>query len=450
MIPESVLAIARDIRARGGRALLVGGYVRDQLLGGDNKDLDFEIYGVTVDELERILARHGEVITIGRSFGVLQVKGLGVDFALPRLDFKTGTGHKGFEVSVDPLLDYANASRRRDLTINSMALDPLTGELLDPHGGRKDLEAKVLRATDPRYFGDDPLRGLRVAQFAARFEMRPDPELKALCAALDLSELSAERIFGELEKLLLKSNKPSIGLELLRETRLLRYFPELECLVGLRQDPVWHPEGDVWTHTLMVVDRAAKLEDGGPDDLTLMLAALCHDLGKATTTSIDADHIRSLNHEPEGARLTQAFLERLKASNELTAAAAVLVEHHLAPTMLIDQNASDKAFRRLARKLEAAGATMLLLERVARADHLGRTTPEAVAGLYPEGDAFLERARALDVSHVAPVDVVLGRHVLARGIAPGPAVGDILRRCREVQDETGWDDADRILDAVLH
>jgi tRNA nucleotidyltransferase (CCA-adding enzyme) len=448
-LKEPILAICRDIASAGGRALLVGGYVRDQLLGIDNKDLDFEIYGLTIQDLEAALQKHGEVLSVGRQFGVLRLKGFDVDFALPRIDKKVSAGHKGFDVRVDLTLDYAEASRRRDLTINSMGLDPLTGEILDPHGGCKDLDARILRATDPRYFGEDPLRALRVAQFAARFAMRPDPDLVGLCAALDLSELSAERIFGEIEKLLIKAARPSIGLTFLREARLLRFFPELMHLVGVSQDPGWHPEGDVWTHTLMVVDRAATMRDGGPTDLTLMLAALCHDFGKATTTTVDAAHIRSYSHEAEGAVLARGFLERLKAPQALTNAVCILVEHHLAPTQLVDQQASDKAFRRLARKLTEAGATLRLLERLCRADHLGRTTPEASKELYPEGDEFLRRIESLRVADAAPGDIVLGRHVLARGIAPGPAVGEILRRCREVQDETGWTEPDKILDAVL-
>ncbi len=162
-------------------------------------------------------------------------------------------------------------------------------------------ETKRLRATDPAHFPEDPLRGLRVAGFAARFEMAPDAELKRLCSELDLSELSAERVFAELEKLLLRSEKPSIGFELLRETKLLRFFPEVEALVGVPQEPDWHPEGDVWIHTMMVLDEAAKLRTGSVDeDLALMYGALAHDFGKPSTTRTIGGRITSYEHDVKG------------------------------------------------------------------------------------------------------------------------------------------------------
>ena len=448
MIPR-VLEIARAVAAAGGRALLVGGYVRDRLRGVEATNIDMEIYRLELPALERVLQRFGAVIAIGRAFGVLQVKGLDVDFALPRLDSKTGAGHKGFEVRCDPGLDFETASRRRDLTINSMGLDPLTDERLDPHGGARDLERGLLRATDPTHFPEDPLRGLRVAQFAARFEMTPDPELLRLCAALDLTELSAERVLEEWRKLLLSGVKPSLGTEILRTTGLLRFFPELEALVGVPQDPDWHPEGDCWVHNQMVIDEAARLRDGGADDEALMFGALLHDVGKPLTTATTDGRVRSPNHDVRGVELAAAFLERMRAPNELVARVGALVEHHLAPALFIKNGAAAKGYRRLARKLEAAGVTAALLARVARSDHLGRTTAEALARVFPAGDEFLSRARELSVEKSAPRDVVLGRHLIARGLRPGPEFGAILERCRELQDENGWTDPEQILAQVL-
>ncbi|MGH9334486.1 MAG: CCA tRNA nucleotidyltransferase, partial [Vicinamibacteria bacterium] len=213
--------MAEVLAREGGRALIVGGFVRDRLLGIESREIDIEVFGLSFAELEGVLSTFGEVIHVGKAFGVFRVKGLGIDFSLPRRDSKIRPGHTGFEVEYDPEMSFAEAARRRDLTINSMGLDPMTLEYLDPHGGRKDLREKRLRATDRNHFPEDPLRGLRVAGFAARFEMAPDEELKKLCSELDLSELSAERVFVELGKLLLRSEKPSIGFELLRETRLL-------------------------------------------------------------------------------------------------------------------------------------------------------------------------------------------------------------------------------------
>ena len=462
--------IATAVRDAGGRAVVVGGWVRDHLLGARSKDVDVEVFGLDVERLESLLAGFGKVHAVGRVFGVFRVGDVDVDFSLPRRDSKRGPGHRGFDVAPDPSLDFAQAARRRDLTVNSIGIDPLTAEVLDPHGGRGDLERRVLRATDPARFPEDPLRGLRVAQLAARLEMAPDDELIALCGALDLGELSGERVFEEFRKLLLRAAKPSLGFKVLEDTGLLRFFPELDALRGVPQDPEWHPEGDVWVHTLMVLDVAASLRGAGgygdepahetrpaaappPDrageDLALMFGALCHDLGKPATTVRAGGRIRSPRHDVEGIAPARALLARMRAPGALTDRVAALVEHHLAPALFTRNGAAAKGYRRLARKLERAGVSMELLVRTARADHLGRTTADALAGRFDAGDAFLAAARAHSVEHAAPRDVVLGRHLIARGRQPGPGFAPILERCRDLQDETGWTDPDRILDRVL-
>jgi tRNA nucleotidyltransferase (CCA-adding enzyme) len=442
--------VAETVAREGGRALLVGGWVRDRLLGIESKDLDIEVFGLSFDDLERVLSTLGEVIHVGKAFGVFKVKGLDIDFSLPRRDSKVRPGHTGFDVAYDPGMPFAEAARRRDLTMNSIGLDPLTLEYLDPHGGRRDLRDKRLRATDPAHFPEDPLRGLRVAVFAARFEMAPDDELKKLCSELDLSELSGERVFVELEKLLLRSEKPSIGFELLRETRLLRFFPEVEALVGVPQEPDWHPEGDVWIHTMMVLDEAAKLRTGNAsDDLALMYGALAHDFGKPATTRTIGGRITSYEHDAKGVPIAEAFLERLRAPKELKKKVEALVRHHLAPALFHKNGATAKAYRRLARDLDASGVRPELLLRVATSDHLGRTTGDAFARRFPSGEHFETMMESLELATEAPKDVVLGRHLVARGLEPGPEFGRLLAECRDVQDETGWDDPERILDRVL-
>lgn len=446
---ERIRSVAQAIAARGGRAIVVGGYVRDRLLGRVCKDLDVEVHGLSAAALESVLGDFGEVLSFGRAFGVVQLVGLDVDFSLPRRDSKVAEGHRGFEVEVDPSLDFAEAARRRDLTINAMGMDVLTGEILDPHGGRADLEARILRATDPRHFAEDPLRGLRVMQFAARFEMQPDATLVALCRELDLSELPGERLRSEFDKCLLQAPRPSLGLELLRSTDMLRFFPELAALVDVPQDPAWHPEGDVWIHTGMTLDAAAALRDGGSGDPALMYGSLCHDLGKPACTERVRGRVRSLAHETAGIEPTRRFLLRLRTPNELVGQVLALVAHHLAPGQLYESDAQPRAYRRLARRLAAAGVTPELLERVARADHWGRTSDDARECRFQAGDHFLARIEALEIPDEGPRDVVLGRHLVARGLAPGPEFGEILTRCRELQDETGWTDPERILDRVL-
>lgn len=447
-IDRRITKIAHSVGETGARALVVGGWVRDRVLGIESKDIDVEVFGIELDRLKEVLEVHGEVIEIGRAFGVLKVKGLDVDFSLPRTDSKTGPGHRGFDVETDPSLDFETAAQRRDLTINSIGFDPLTEEYLDPYNGREDLRNGVLRATDAAQFAEDPLRGLRVAQFSARFEMLADEQLLDLSSKLDLSEISPERVFEELRKLLLKGRRPSLGFEFLRDTGLLRFFPELEALIDVPQDSHWHPEGDVWTHTLMVIDEAAALRDDS-DDLALMFGALCHDLGKPEVTEHSEGIIRSLGHEARGVRCTESLMSRLRAPKLLIEQVKMLVKHHLAPTQFVHQQAKPRAYKRLARKLESANVSMELLARIARADHLGRTTLDSKRRSFAAGDEFLSVARECFIEHEGPKDLVLGRHLLDRGLEPGKRYGWILERCRELQDEQHWDDANALLDEVL-
>jgi tRNA nucleotidyltransferase (CCA-adding enzyme) len=428
----------------------VGGYVRDLLRGRPGKDVDVEVFGLTLPELEELLSGLGPVLRVGRAFGVLRVKGLDVDFSVPRRDSKVGKGHRGFATESDPRMTAEQAIRRRDLTVNAMLMDPLTGELVDPCGGQEDLARRVLRAVDPGTFPEDPLRPLRVAQLAARLEFDPDAELIGICRAMDLSELPGERIWDEWQKLLLRGRRPSLGLEFLLAADLLRFTPALQDLVGVPQDPEWHPEGDVWVHTLAALDAAAGLRTGDTElDQQIMLGALCHDLGKAATTRFFDGRWRSHNHDVGGEEPAQALLAALGAPARLSAPVKALVRCHLRPAWFACGGAQAPAYRRLARQLGAAGTRMSILERVARADALGTGTPDGLAGRFPAGDTFLARAVDVKVKESRPPDVVLGRHLIARGLEPGPFFGPILEQCRKVQDDHGWDDPERILDRAL-
>ena len=437
--------IAKAVRKAGGRALFVGGQVRDRLLGRPSADMDVEVFGVALDGIESILGAFGRIRKVGRSFGVVRIDGLDADFSMPRRDNKTGPGHRGFAVEFAPDLDFAAAARRRDFRINSMGFDPLTGELLDPYDGRADLVAKRLRVTDPSHFAEDPLRGLRAAQFAARFELEPDRELLTLAGRLDLAELAPERVLGEFRKLLLLGVRPAIGFELLRDTGLVRFFPEIEALIGVPQDPRWHPEGDVWRHTMLALDRGAGLRRGDDSDEALMFAVLCHDFGKPSTT----EGLRSRGHDRAGIEPARSFLARLRAPRRLMDRVCALVREHLAPAGYVRNKAGPRAYRRLARRLEAAGVDLELLVRVATADQLGRTTPAAAHGDFPERAVFLERAGAAMPGLAPAPPAVLGRHLIARGFESGPRMGRVLAACREVQDETGWSEPERILDRIL-
>ena len=435
MTPESAARqIAEAARAAGGRALIVGGWVRDRLRQHPSKDVDVEVFGITQEVLPGLLARLGRVEAVGQSFPVYKlIAGDGdIDVALPRRESKQGRGHKGFDVQGDPFMTFEEAARRRDFTINAIAWDPLTDTYEDPFDGRADLERRVLRAVDLTTFGDDSLRVLRAIQFAARFEFTLEDETAGLCRRIALDDLPAERIWGELEKLLLQAARPSIGLALALDLGVVdALLPELKDTLGCEQEPEWHPEGDVWTHTLMVVDQARALNGDldRPRLITVMLGALCHDLGKPSTTAVIDGRIRSLDHEEAGVAPTLALLDRLNVHSidgfDVRSQVVALVANHLKPGMFHKAgNVGDGAFRRLAQKVD-----MELLARVARADCLGRTGGFDCSAM----DWFIERARKLGVEHQPPPPLLLGRHVLELGVAPGPRVGEILKQVYERQ-----------------
>lgn len=424
-------AIAEAARARGGRAVVVGGWVRDRLLGILSKDIDVEVFGIQEGELAQLLADFGRVEPVGQSFPVYKVGT--IDVALPRRESKSGRGHKGFVVVGDPTMTFEEAARRRDFTINAIGFDPLTGEHLDPYGGRDDLRARRLRVVDPERFADDSLRVLRAVQFVARFDLDVDAGMRQLLAAIPLDDLPSERVWGEIEKLLLGAARPSRGLQFALEIGVIaRLFPELQALDGCPQEPEWHPEGDVWVHTLMVVDEArTRIHDlDRAGQVAVMLGALCHDLGKPATTAVIDGRIRSLGHEEAGVPPATRLLDRLNIHSldgvDVRREVLGMTAHHLKPGAWYKVRAEvgDGAFRRLAQKLN-----MEWLARLAKSDCLGRTGEFDCGAM----DWFLERARALGVEHAPAAPILMGRHLLDLGVAPGPAMGAILKDVYERQ-----------------
>ena len=435
MSDQSEHALARrvveEVHAAGGRALFVGGWVRDRLIDRESKDIDIEVYGLGAGRLRTLLEGIGRVDAVGESFTVYKLGPL--DVSLPRRESKTGRGHRGFTVTGNPNLSIEEASRRRDFTVNAITWNPLTEEYVDPHGGIEDLKHGVLRMVDPDTFADDSLRVLRAVQFAARFQWQVDAATKAVCRAIPLDDLPSERIWGEFEKLLLRASRPSVGLELALELGVIeRLFPGLAALVGCEQEPEWHPEGDVWVHNLLVIDQAATRTGGlpYPQQVALMLGAVCHDLGKPATTAFIDGRIRSHNHEEAGVEPTLSILDRLNIHTlngyDVREQVVGLVAHHLKPGMWhrAPNGVGDGAFRRLARKVD-----LELLARLAAADCRGRTGTFDCTAM----DWFLERARRLGVQHEPPPPLLLGRHVLALGLNPGPEIGRILGQVYERQ-----------------
>jgi tRNA nucleotidyltransferase (CCA-adding enzyme) len=405
--------------------------VRDRLLGHESKDMDVEVFGIAAAELPTLLSTFGKVEPVGQSFPVYKIGT--IDIGLPRRESKAGRGHKGFIVEGDPSMSIEEAARRRDFTINAISWDPLSDEYIDPVHGRDDLQRRVLRVVDRDTFGDDSLRVLRALQFAARFELTLADETRALCRSIPLDDLPPERVWGEIEKLLLLAARPSIGFQLALELGVVdRLFPELKALVGCEQEPEWHPEGDVWVHTLMVIDEArGRLDDlDRADRITVMLAAVTHDFGKPRTTALIDGRIRSLNHEEEGVEPAAAFLDRLNIHSidgkDVRRQVLGLTAQHLKPGMLfkVRHELTDGAFRRLAQKVD-----LELLARVAKADCMGRTGTFDCSAM----DWFVARARELGVDRSPPKPLLLGRHLLELGMPPGPKMGELLKQAYEKQ-----------------
>ena len=439
-LPPDLRTLLEAVR-RVGRPRLVGGGVRDWLLGLAPKDFDLEVAGVDFETLHRALAPFGATDVVGRSFGVIKVRsaaGGEYDFSLPRRESKTGAGHRGFAIAPDAALSDAEAAARRDFTVNAIAYDPFSATIIDPHGGQADLRARVLRHTSAA-FTEDPLRVLRAFQLAARFDFSLAPETAALCRSIvdTFAELPVERVWSEWDKWAVKSIKPARGLAVLEETGWLRHFPEIAALRGTPQEPEWHPEGDVFTHTQLCLDALVGLEAWQAGDAArrrlLTLAVLAHDFGKPGTTAYAErrGQLRwiSPGHEAAGGPISEAFLRRIGAPLELTAPVGALAVNHLAHHHG-QTEFTDSSVRRLARRL--APATIDELAVVMLADHAGRP-PLVSAETLARIEQLRTKAHALALESAAPRPLVLGRHLMALGRTPGPDFKPLLDAAFEAQ-----------------
>jgi tRNA nucleotidyltransferase (CCA-adding enzyme) len=435
-LPPALIEIMRELRAAGFRALVVGGAVRDALLGLEAKDIDVEVYGINYDRLAELLGRHGNVDLVGKSFGV--VKFGAWDFSVPRRDNKIGLGHRDFRSTFDENITPREAASRRDFTINSMAYDPMTGELLDFFGGRADLENHVLRATSPA-FSEDPLRVLRGMQFACRFDLAIAPETAHLArsTASEYSTLPRERVAEEFMKWATKAAWPGRIAAYLVESGWIVHFPEIGRIRGVPQDPSWHPEGDVGTHTMHVVNAAARIAERagleGDERAVLLFSALTHDFAKADTTELRERDGKmrwtSWGHEPAAGPAARAFLDRIGIKNSIIDQVQRLVENHLAHTA-VGRDVTPRAVRRLAMRLAPASITQLV--RLIEADCSGRPPrPPAL----PEGAVRIrEMAVAQTVEERPQPPLILGRHVLPYfDQRPGRHIGEVTRAAYEAQ-----------------
>ena len=423
---EMARAVAEAVARAGGRTYYVGGFVRDRLLGRENKDIDIEVHGISVQTLEGILDSLGERLTMGASFGIMGLKHYELDIAMPRSERATGRGHRDFAVIVDPFIGPEKAARRRDFTMNALMQDVLTGEVLDFFGGVADMRRGILRHVDDESYGEDPLRALRAAQFAARFGFTVAEETRALSATMDLAALPGERILGELEKALLKADRPSVFFEELRKMRQLGvWFPEAEALIDLRQNPVFHPEGDVWTHSMQVLDEAATLRSRARFPLRFMLSALCHDFGKAVTTEEINGVLHAYDHEKAGLPLVQRFLHRLTREAKLSQYVLNMTELHMRPNMLVGSGAGTKSYMKLYDCALCPEDLLLLV----KADYLGcaasQTDREAMYAAYVDTEKKLREMLALYDERMRQ-PYLMGRDLIEAGLTPGPLFTEAL------------------------
>ncbi len=442
-LPPELDRIVRALDAAGYRALVAGGAVRDHLLGLEPKDFDIEVYGVTFEALAQLLAAHGRIDLVGQSFGVVKLTVTGgevYDFSLPRRDSKIGRAHRDFLATFDPEITPEEAASRRDFTINAMAFDPVTNELLDFFGGREDLRNRVLRATSDA-FREDPLRVLRGMQFACRFDLTVDPATADQCRAIahEYSTIAQERVAEEFMKWAVKSLRPGHIADYLAATGWMIHFPEIANIIEVPQDPEWHPEGKVGIHTMLVLDAAAAIADrdslDGDERAVLLFSALTHDFAKAGTTALRERNgvLRwtAHGHEAAGGPLARAFLERIGIKPSIVEQVVPLVENHLAHSSLRN-DVTPRTVRRLALRLAPANITQLI--RLIEADHSGR--PPLPPGLPESAMRIRDMAAAQAVETKPQSALILGRHVLPFfDNRPGPHIGEITRAAYEAQTD---------------
>ena len=417
--------IAHEVRSLGGTAYYVGGYVRDKLLHIENKDIDVEVHGISAPMLASILDTLGERLSFGESFGIFSLKGYNIDIAMPRKERATGTGHRDFETIADPFIGTYEAAQRRDFTIGALMMDVLTEEVIDHFGGVEDLEKRILRHVCTETFTEDPLRVLRLAQFAARFEFTPAEETLSLCRTMNLSYLSRERVWEELRKAMLKADKPSVFFRILQKTNQLSFwFPEVEALIDVEQNSTHHAEGDVFTHTMMVLDEAAKYRNKTSDPFGFMLTALCHDFGKSLCTKVIKGKICSHGHETFGLPIVETFLRRITGETKIITYVLNLTENHMRPNAIAAFGSSVKATNKMYNSVSAPKDLFYF----AKCDHFGRICE--ASSVFHE-DFLLDRLAIYEDTMAQPY--VMGRDLLEAGLSAGPHFSALLAHAHKLR-----------------
>lgn len=386
-VPDFLTPAIDALHSNGASAVIVGGYIRDTVLGKESKDIDIEVYNISgYDAMMEILKPFGSLSLVGKSFGVLKLflEDYDIDFSLPRLETKVSSGHRGFDVILDSQLPYTEAAKRRDFTINSVGYDIKSGSILDPYHGLLDLKNKTLTYVNQKTFIEDPLRVFRALQFCARFELTCSLELVELCRYISdnalITELAKERIYEELLKLLLKAKKPSIGFLLFDSFHLDRYYPEL----SLTED------------TLRFIDNMAELKTNDlKTDVILMLSVLIFDFNSA--------------HEVE------SFLHKLLDEKDIIQEVLNLYIHKNHLAQISSDVITDYEVNILSTKVNIKNLLLIHEAREVRYDEIK------------------EKAIVLDVLTCKPKPLILGRDLIALGLEPSPIFSDILNALYDAQ-----------------
>jgi len=429
---DFLMPIFEAIKLSGGMPYLVGGCVRDMFLRTTLKDYDIEVYGLTLSKLNEILSKFSETVNIEKDC-VIKIRYLDydLDFALPRREIKEGDGHSDFKFLPDPFMLVEEASKRRDVTINSMLFNPFTKEIVDYHGGMRDLSLRLIRHTSDR-FDEDPLRVLRIMQFAGRFDFGVAEETSKRCASLfdKFGTISVERVWIEFKKLLC-SKKPSNGLKFLCDCGWIYHFTEIDKLRGLQQNPEWHPEGDVFNHTCHVLDYDVSglvtLTD--EEHLVYKLACLCHDFGKAVTTIIEDGKIKSPGHEANADDLIEHFLVRIGCPQKYFEPVKTLTRTHMYIAH-VSGSINSRNVKRLLVKLRKGNVSFDQWFALVYSDHMGRPPLNDIPkDLFKVKEVV--STMKLEKETIDPI--IKGVDILELGFKEGPEVGRMIKLFYECQ-----------------
>lgn len=464
-LPKQLKIILKSLKTDGFLPLLVGGCVRDSILGIEPKDIDVEVIGCTIDELEVKLSHFGKIDLIGKAFGIIKFKTeeIEVDFSVPRKENKIGIGHKSFSVSLNKMTP-KEAAERRDFTFNSLAFDPFKNEILDFFGGVKDINSKLIRHTSNK-FKEDSLRILRAMQFQSRFGFSIDKETKSEMKSMsdEIKNLPIERISEEFMKWAIKGNHPELIFDFIKDAKLEWFLPELDILNSIEQDHIHHGEGNAAIHTQLCLKQIISICERenitGEDKAVLVFAVLLHDIGKATTTENiwvekhNREVITSRNHEVVGANMAINLLQRIGIKHDLIVRIFPLVENHLAHISLfhIDNEKGKKsALLKLSRKLTPSNLNDLLL--IIEADHFGRKLidiDEEHKFFESRKNHILEIAGSLNVVTKENSNILMGRHLIEMGMIPGILFGHILRTAQDAQDNLEFTNVEEAKEWVI-